>query len=208
MKLTVFGATGGTGRLFVQRALAEGHLVTAVVRRPEAMTDSHPALDVLKGDVMARDTLEVHAGCEAVVFLAGAVKGGPHDVYTRGVPNVMAAMRESGVSRLVVVTNGMRSGPADTAIQRIVKILLRNTLLRHVYRDHVRLHELIAGDPLDWTIVRPPRLLDGPARGGYRTAVGDTIPNGFSITRADLAEAVLRVAPDRATVRRTVDVSF
>ncbi|MFD9949342.1 NAD(P)-dependent oxidoreductase [Nonomuraea sp. NPDC059023] len=208
MKLTVYGATGGTGRLFVDQALREGHVVTAVARRPEAVTAEHPGLTVVAGDVMEAGTLTIEPDCDSVVFLAGPARSGPPTVYSEGVPNVVGAMDAAGVKRLVLVTNGMMNGPSDTAAQRLTKIVIRSLFLRTPYQDNVRVDRWIRDSPLDWTVVRPPRLLDSPARGAYRTAVDDCVRGGMSIGRADLADAVLRVLPDPDTHRHTVDVAY
>ncbi|WP_157253468.1 NAD(P)-dependent oxidoreductase [Nonomuraea typhae] len=208
MRITLYGATGATARLFTARALREGHVITAVARRPEAITERHPGLSVVKGDVMDRETLSLERDTDAVVFLAGPTKGGPHTIYADGVPNVIEAMNETGVKRLIVVTNGLMNGPSDTPVQRLTKILVRGVFLKHSYQDNARLVRLIRGNPLDWTVVRPPRLLNSPARGAYRTAVDDCVRGGMTITRADLADAVLRVLPDPGTHRHTVDVAY
>ncbi|MFI6294070.1 NAD(P)-dependent oxidoreductase [Nonomuraea sp. NPDC050790] len=184
-------------------------MVTAVARRPEAVTEEHPGLSVVPGDVMDARTLTIEPDCDSVVFLAGPSSGGgPSRLYSEGVPNVIGAMDAAGVKRLVVVTNGMMNGPSDTPAQRLTKILIRSLFLKTPYQDNVRLVEWIRDSPLDWTVVRPPRLLDSPARGGYRTALDDCVRGGMSIGRADLADAVLRVLPDRDTHRHTVDVAY
>ncbi|WP_084959083.1 NAD(P)-dependent oxidoreductase [Thermoactinospora rubra] len=206
MRLTVFGATGGTGRHFVRKALAEGHVVTAVARRPEAVTESHPGLSVVQGDVLGPVTIEPDS--HAVVFLAGPTRPGPSTIYSEGGPNVVAAMLEAGVKRLVAVTTALANTPADTPVQRLSKILLHSTVLRHPYRESERLLRFLQDAPLDWTVVRPPRLSDRPATGRYRMAVGTGLRSGYGIGREDLADAVLRVLPDPATHRRTVDVAY
>lgn len=205
MRLTVFGATGQTGKLFVRRALAEGHVVTAVVRRPQAVTEDHPGLTVVKGDVF--EPLKIERDTDAVVFLAGPTGPGPHLVYSRGVPNVLQAMADAGVGHLVAVSTATEYCTNDSPLQHAVKFLLQRTFLRQPFQESTRLTALLSRSPEDWTLVRPPRLLDRPAR-GYRTAMGDGVRNGFSIGREDLADAVLRVLPDPATHRRVVDVAY
>jgi putative NADH-flavin reductase len=208
MRLTVFGATGGTGRLVVRRALEEGHLVTAVARRPEAVTERHPGLEVVKGDVMDPQTIKVAADTDAVVYLVGPTRIGSTTVYTRGVRNTVEAMVAAGVRRAVIVTNGLVDMPSDALPQRLLKMVLRNTVLKGSYDDHVRLQKIVHRFPVDWTVVRPPRLLDSPARGVYRTALDVGLRNGLSIGREDLAEAVLQVVGDPKTYRHAVDVAY
>lgn len=207
MRLTVFGATGGTGQFFVRQALEEGHVVTAVARRPEAVEPAHPGLEVVKGDVLAGAAVGL-GDADAVVFLAGPRGLGPTTVYSQGCRRVLEAMADAGVKRLVAVTAALADGRSDQAVQRVSKVLMRNTMLRGPYRDHQRLLEILWPSTLDWTVVRPPRLHDRPARGTFRVAVGDTVRGGLSIARQDLATAILRILPDRGTLRQTVDVGY
>ncbi|GAA0945433.1 SDR family oxidoreductase [Nonomuraea longicatena] len=204
----MFGATGGTGRLVVRRALEEGHLVTAVARRPEAVDEQHPGLEVVKGDVMDPRTLKIATDTDAVVYLVGPTGFGSTAVYTRGVENTVEAMTAAGVKRAVIVTNGLVNTPSDGFPQRLLKMVLRSTVLKGSYDDHVRLQKIVHRLPLDWTVVRPPRLLDSPARGVYRTALDVGLRNGLAIGRADLADAVLQVVGDPKTYRHAVDVAY
>ncbi|MGV2384938.1 MAG UNVERIFIED_CONTAM: NAD(P)H-binding protein, partial [Thermobifida fusca] len=73
------------------------------------------------------------------------------------------------------------------------------------YADLAEMEEELAASGLDWTVVRPPRLLDGP--GTYRSALGSNVPNGTSITRADLARALLDMLTNDATVGQVVGVA-
>lgn len=65
-----------------------------------------------------------------------------------------------------------------------------------------------AENQLDWTVVRPARLTDRPATGRYRTAVNRHLPRGRTISRADLAAAMLSLLDDPAAVRSTVGVAY
>jgi putative NADH-flavin reductase len=66
----------------------------------------------------------------------------------------------------------------------------------------------VAGTDLDWTIVRPPALTNGPATGKYRTAAQRDVPRGFRLSRADLAACMLSLIGDAAAVRRHVAVAY
>ncbi|MCC5578672.1 NAD(P)H-binding protein [Microtetraspora sp. AC03309] len=207
MKITVFGGTRGTGAHLVRLALAEGHDVEVVARRPEAVTERHPRLTVRQGDVLEPETLTVGAA-DAVVFLAGPSGGGPTRVYSLGGGNVAQAMARQGVRRLVAVTNALGNQPADTVRQRLLKLVLHNTFLRHGHRDARLFERELRGRDLDWTVVQPPRLTDAPATGTYRTAVEDSVRGGVSISREDLAGYVLRVIAAPETYRKVMGVAY
>jgi putative NADH-flavin reductase len=107
MKLVIFGANGPTGQLLTKQALAEGHVVTALTRHPEAFSIQHPSLRVLAGDVFDLKLVErAVAGQTAVLSTLGVpFSRAPITVYSHGTVNIMQAMQSAGVRRLVCVTS-------------------------------------------------------------------------------------------------------
>jgi putative NADH-flavin reductase len=115
VKLTIFGATGGTGRRLLERAIAEGHEVTAFVRNPSRMTARHERLEVVVGDVFDLEPVEeAVVGREAVISVLGSrrpsnplhprspgASKGPGSV---GFKNIVAAMNEHDLKRFVCQT--------------------------------------------------------------------------------------------------------
>ena len=117
MKLTIFGATGGTGRRLLERTIAEGHEVTAFVRNPSRMTARHERLEVVVGDVFDSAAVEeAVAGREAVISVLGSRQpsnplhprspGDPEGPGSVGSENIVAAMKKHGLSRFVCQTTG------------------------------------------------------------------------------------------------------
>jgi hypothetical protein len=103
MNVIVFGANGGIGHNVVEQALAAGHAVTAVARRPESVTARHPKLTVKRGDVLDPASLApLLAGQEVVVSAIGSHSRAPTVVYSDGVGNILQAMQPVGVRRLAV----------------------------------------------------------------------------------------------------------
>src|SRR5437764_1203871 len=105
MKLVVFGATGGIGAQVVQQALAAGHEVTAVARRPEAITLRHECLKVVQGDVLdAESVRKAVMGKDVVVSAVGARDRGPTTVYSQGNANILQAMQAAHVRRIFCIS--------------------------------------------------------------------------------------------------------
>src|ERR1051326_8585528 len=105
MRLVIFGATGGNGKYFVEQALAAGHEVTAVARRPSAITRQHKNLTAVQGDVMQAATIrQALVGQDAVISTIGATDRGPTVVYSQGIANIIQAMHAEGVRRLLCVS--------------------------------------------------------------------------------------------------------
>lgn len=212
MQLTVFGATGGTGSRLVELALTKGHQVTAVVRDPSRLVvPRQPRLQVVTGDIMDPESILPAVTCaDAVLTAVGPCGTGPTTVIADSVRSVTTAMRESGARRLLALSGSITSDDGESLYMRyLVKPVARRTFLRYVSADMRRAEALIEATDLDWTIVRPPALTDGPATGTYRTAVDANLPHGFRVSRADLAACMLTLIADvPATVGRHIGVAY
>jgi putative NADH-flavin reductase len=209
--LTVFGATGGTGVHIVSAALAAGHTVTAVARDPSRVSISHQRLRTVEGDVLDRTSLKgslQDAG--AVVSALGASSGRePTTVYSAGVANIIDVMGHAGVRRFVGISAIPVTPREDVgAFQRLVVFPLLYRFFGGSYADMARMERLLQNSTLDWTVIRPPRLTNGPATARYRTAVNEQLPKAGKISRADLADALLNVLDDPRTSRATIVTAY
>jgi uncharacterized protein YbjT (DUF2867 family) len=203
MKVAVFGATGPTGQLIVDEALAAGHHVTAVARTPEKLAKRHDRLQIVQADIHRADSIaQAVAGQDAVVSSLGVPYTlGPVTVYSVGATNIIAAMRREGVRRFIGITSGGTYPGRDPSnpffFERILKPLFHT-----LYDDMREMERIIMATDLDWTILRPPRLLTKPARKDVRVGKGEyTLVGGGTITRADLANAVVAALSSDELVR-------
>jgi putative NADH-flavin reductase len=212
MKLTIFGATGGTGSQLVQQALAAGHEVTAVVRDPSRLSAGDLRPEVVRADVMDPAAIEqVVAGRDAVVTAIGSrTVRVPTTVCADSARSIVSAMERAGVQRLVLVSAaGLSADAGDGPVTRyVVKPLLLQRILKHPFADMRRAEEEVRASGLRWTIVRPPRLTDGARTGRYRRAEELSIRGGRSISRADLADSVLRLVEDPGTAGHVISVAY
>ena len=208
MRITVLGATGGTGRQIVSQALARGHEVTAVVRDPARLgsTDAQ----VVTADVLDPAALEpAVAGRDAVISALGRRSGATEPICAPGAESVIKAMRSTGTARLLVVTAaGHITDENDSLLLRtVVKPLLGRFFLAASFADFTVTDRVVTASGLDWTIMRPPRLTDGGHK-PYRTAIDHTVRGGGVISRADLAADTLRAAADPATIGHAVALGY
>ncbi|GAA1991561.1 NAD(P)-dependent oxidoreductase [Kitasatospora viridis] len=212
MKVVVLGATGGTGRAAVHRALNNGHQVVAVVRRPAALATDHPRLRVVGGDVLdPAALLEPVAGADAVVSALGiGYSRAATTVYSAGTANVIAAMRAGGVRRLAVVsTTSMAPPPWSAPVQSLLVRGLLHPMLRRPYADMRLMEQHVRDSGLDWTLIRAARLTDGrAAERRPRTAVDGRLPGAWSVSRGDLAAYLLDSIDNPAVVGRTVEIAY
>jgi putative NADH-flavin reductase len=211
MRLTVFGATGGTGVQLVRRALGAGHEVTAVVRDPAGLPgEVRACADVVQADVMDPGAIEEAVkGGDAVVTAIGSRDGTrPTSVCADSTRSIVAAMTAAGAEWVVLTSaSGLHAGPGDDPLTRFVAKPLLQRILRHSFADMRAAEELTRGSGLGWTIVRPPRLTNGPGNGRYRHAVDRNVLGGLTIARTDLAGALLDVAGDPARAGHVISVA-
>jgi uncharacterized protein YbjT (DUF2867 family) len=191
--------------------MAEGHMVTAVTRRPEAFPVSGPLLRVVGGDV--HDPAEVEAavvGQDAVISTLGVpYSRAPVTVYSAGITHITQAMAKHGVTRLACVTSTSISGQESPGegffFRKVLEPVIVRFVGRTVYEDMRRSEEIVRGSDCDWTIIRPAGLFDTAAVSDYRMAAGPRLPGRFT-SRADLANALLRQVVDGRDVRAVVEV--
>jgi putative NADH-flavin reductase len=204
-KLLVLGPTGGTGRSVVEQALAAGHRVTVLARDPGALPVNARAARVVQGDLV-KSSAALDAAMpsqDAVISALGTGKSlQSGNLITRAAPRIVDAMRRHGVRRLVF-TSAFGIGATRRDTPRLPRLFIA-TLLRDIYADKERGEQAILASDLDWTIVYPVGLTDGPRTGRYR--VGEHLAlHGFpTIPRADVAEFLLRQLEDRSFLRKGV----
>ena len=196
MHIVVFGANGATGRILTQQALDDGHIVTAMTRHPEQFPLHHSSLRVVPGDVFDLAAVErAVAGQDAVLSTLGVpFTRKPIAVYSRGIANIIAAMKRYGVRRLVCVSSSVTDGAHDTGggfiFDKVMQPLVIATIGRTTYTDMRQMEAEIASSGLDWTIVRPSGLFATPGVTRYQMAEGHM--RGQFTSRADLANCMLR----------------
>ncbi|MFI5559305.1 NAD(P)-dependent oxidoreductase [Amycolatopsis japonica] len=208
MKLTVLGATGGVGSEVVKQALAAGHHVTAVVRDPSRLNAEGDRLEVVVAQLSEHGALtEAVSGRDVVISALGSRDRNPTTIVTDGAHAAVAALGSAGVRRLLLVS---ASGPfvdGDTFFTRNVVKPILGRILRHAFTDMIAAERIVRASDLDWTIVRPPRLLNGPHTGEIAARTDGNVRGSYSINRADVADYLLRAAADDSLVRQTVSIA-
>jgi putative NADH-flavin reductase len=212
MRLTLFGANGQTGRHLLTQALDAGHTVTAVVRDPTRLPIRHQRLQVVVADVLDPEAIApAVAGADAVISALG-----PHpprnrsSIMSAATASILAAMRTTGTSRLVVISAApVASDDHGTTLPyRLLAGPLLRRLLGGLYADMATMEETVRRSGVDWTIMRPPWLSDGPRTGTWRQAKDGNLRGGARISRADLAEAILASLDDPDTVKATIAIGY
>lgn len=207
MRITVFGATGPTGRHLVDQALAKGHHVTGVGRRPGI---TRPGLTVVVGDVRDPGAADrAVAGADAVLSSLGTpLTRRPVDLYSVATANIVAAMHRHGVKRLLAVSSSVMD-PAwrpsgERFFNTVMDPLFNRRMGRTVHADMRRMETLVRDSDLEWTLVRPSGLFEHPVVTGYAEA--QDLADGLFTARTDLAASMLANVDDERFVRRAMAV--
>jgi putative NADH-flavin reductase len=208
MRILIFGATGGTGRCLVSQGLEQGLQVTAFVRNSGALTVKHPNLMIVKGGLSDHNSItNALNGVSAVISVLGnntrKALFKPNNIISRSLPSIISAMQQGRVDRLLFVS----SFGVNAKIFWPEKLLLR-TLLSNLFIDLPVQETLIKGSGLNWTIVRPARLTNGPTTGECRSGEDIYIHPFTSISRADVADFLLKEAVSPEYQRKVVTISY
>ena len=209
MKLFVLGATGPTGLQIVQQALAQGHELTAFVRDPAKLPFTDQKLKVVTGSLPgdARTLAEALRGHDAVISSLGL-----HNVLkSKGLIEssmrvLVPAMEQHGVRRLIIVS---ANGVGDTRRHApLLPRLMYRLLLTDIFADKKAGEDIVRASSLDWTIAYPTLLTNGPRTGNYRAAERLELKGFPKISRADVADFVLRQLDDRAFLKKRAVLSY
>jgi uncharacterized protein YbjT (DUF2867 family) len=218
MKLAIFGATGAVGELIVRQAQREGHDVTAFIRNPAKLTTDVNFVKTDLSNIDVNALAEHLRGTDAVLSAAGATPGNA-GVLTKGMRSILDAMNLADAVRLVVLTaapvstfaSKLRPNPpmGDPGYGYIASHFIvpkvQNRLHDH-YEDLADAEELVRESATKWTIVRPPLLTDD-SRSAYRVAYGTAVKRGRHISRANVADFMLKTIDRHDTIGQMIGLA-
>lgn len=207
MKLLVLGATGGTGIELVRQSIDRGHAVTAFVRSAERLDQFRDRIAVKQGDLLNPSEL------------ARAVEG--HDAILSGFgPRYPVSKADANLLErfALALTGAMTGAVVKRVVVESVAFLFRNSVMPPAYllgrlffsrtvADASAMERIFSGTNLDWTMVRPPELTGNPYTGRYRVREGRLPLFGFAISRADVADFMIKTVENGSFIKRVVGVS-
>jgi len=194
LKLLVLGATGKTGRLVVEQALAAGHAVTAFARDPADIQISHEHLTVVNGDARYAD--DVRAALKGQDAVVNTIGGGERKLIANTTKALVGAMQKSGVKRVVAISSFIATPNfKPTGMMRLFPRLVRG-----MAADDIAGVKLLEGSGLDWTIVYATLLKSKPKEGYHLVGLDERVTAKNSINRVDAADCLLAALDDAATV--------
>jgi putative NADH-flavin reductase len=210
VKILVLGATSGIGRRVVAKTLsAEGDCVE-LGGNADAAWAGKENLVAFRGDIMNAGALKTAMmGVGAIICSLGlslAYSSQPTTYYSEATQNILRAMKAVNVRRLICVT-GIGAGDSQGHGGFWHDYILRPLFLSEAYRDKTRQEEIIRKSELDWTIVRPAQLTDGPETGVYRVILGGGY-RATKISRADVAHFIVEQIASPKYLQRAVVLCY
>ena len=207
MKLVVLGATGGTGLEIVRQAVERGHAVTAFVRSPERLKSFGDRITVKRGDLLNSAELQTVIKDHDAV-LSGF---GPRQPTSKADANLLRRFA-------VALTIAMLGAKVTRVVVESVAFLFKDALFPPAYlvgrlffsaivADASAMENVLEKSGLDWTIARPPRLTDKPYTGRYRVREGHLPALGFKISRADVADFMIKAVENHSSIGRIVGLA-
>ena len=192
MDILIIGATRGIGFQLLEQTLMAGHTVTALVRDPTKLKMKNERLKVIKGDILDLSSVqqamaEQDADCSCI-GVSPTLK--PVTVFSHGTKNVLQAMAQSGVKKLISVT-GIGAGDSRGHGGFLYDKIFQPFLLKTIYEDKDREEAEIRKSEVDWIIVRPGFLTNGPMLGQYRVLNDLAGIRAGKISRSDVANFIL-----------------
>ena len=192
MKVIIFGATGGTGKQLVKRSLAAGFETSAFVRsNPQRLAEFRSRINVFQGDVRDIDAVDqAIQGQTAVVVALGVIPGRTQRILSKGTANIIGCMEKQGVKRLVVETG---AGLIDdqARLPFLWRLVASLPPMRGMFDDKRKQEALIKDSGLDWIIVRPANLTNGPSTSSYQTGERLRLRTSSTVSRADVADFMI-----------------
>ena len=67
---------------------------------------------------------------------------------------------------------------------------------------------IVKASGMDWTILRPPRLTNNKRTGKYQVAVNERLSKGWLLSRADLADYIVKHLQDISTYQAMVEIAY
>lgn len=200
MKVFLLGATGSSGYEILKKLVRDGYAVKALVRNPaklnlaEIEQAQEGQIEVVKGSVFESGKLEAHfKGCEVIISALGTgTKNSYTEIYSEGGRNILNAMRAAGIRKLITITSGLVDLSDPSTDNFFLNRIIRPNFNK-VYYDQTRWETILdETKDIDWICVRPPYLTNKAFTGKYRVKAKHCPEGGRKISRADLADFIVR----------------
>jgi putative NADH-flavin reductase len=194
MKVVVFGASGKTGSLLIEEALASGHEVIAYVRTRESIKLVHPNLKIVSGKLNEKDKLKsVITGSDACISTLGGASLTKHSIeIIEGINTIVSIMEEEKVKRFIYLSS-YGAGDSRNFMPQPIRFIIVDVMLRVPLADHNTNESRITKSQLQWTIIRPGGLTNGAKTDNLKHgSENEKLKGSINISRSNVAAFILK----------------
>ena len=208
MNITIIGASAGIGLEAVKRGLNRNHTITTL-SRSEINIEGNASLKVIRGDATNKaDLMKAIQNADALIITLGTGKNmKATTLFSDFAKLIVEIHRENKIKVPFIFVTGFGAGESKNYVPWLVKMFLKY-LLKDVYADKTKMEEIITNSDLNWTVVRPGRLLDKGLTEHYR--IENTLFKGINIggiNRADVADFLIKQAEKQTELKKYVGIS-
>ncbi len=208
MNITIIGASAGIGLETVKRGLNRNHSITTL-SRSEINIEEKQSLNMILGDATNKaDLFKSIQNADALIITLGTGKNmKPTTIFSDFAKLILEIHNENKITIPFIFVTGFGAGESKNYVPWLVKMFLKY-LLKDVYADKTKMEELITHSDLNWTVVRPGRLLDKELTEKYR--IENKLFKGINIggiNRADVADFLIKQAENQTELKKYIGIS-
>lgn len=210
MNIFLFGATGRTGNEILIKLLEQKHQVFALARNPEKLNISDTNLKIIKGNVYNPETYQNELNkCDLIISALGTgTSRKPTEIYSKGGQQIIKEMKKANIKRLITLTAGAFDS-TDPATQNFIVKYIVQPLFKNIYSDMQKWESILENSKeIEWTIIRPSRLLNGKEKGKYRVQLNHCPKGGSKIRRSDLADFIVKQIGLEKYINQKVAIAY
>ena len=202
MRVLICGASKGIGLETTRQALDAGHDVRALARSANTIAISNPSLEKIRGNGLKTADVEAAVvGVDVVIQTLGVGLGElfrPIHLFSDATRTLITAMKKQSIKRVICVT-GFGAGDSRASISCLQRLPFQ-VVFGRAYEDKTLQEQLIKESELDWTIVRPGVLTNGPQTGRYQILTEASEWRNGVISRANVSDFLVKQIEDRASI--------
>jgi putative NADH-flavin reductase len=214
MKIAILGSSGFVGKVLIHKAIESGFTIKTLTRSPEKLEDIKDKVEIIEGSVFDPAAVEeTLKGVQVVLSTIGppARKPGNPLLYEKAMKDIVSIMKKHEIKRYIHIGGAVHEGgeneqwPINRRLLRLFLNLVGKPILTAKHLEW----EVLKSSGLEWTLVRPPRIVKGKSTGllakdeknlhGMETDVDDL--TGFMLEQIYSKEWIKK-APLVASVRK------
>ena len=208
MNITIIGASAGLGLETVKRGLTRNHSITTL-SRSEIKLEDKKSLKMILGDATNKaDLFHSIQNADALIVTLGTGKNmKATTLFSDFAKLIVEIHKKNKINIPFIFVTGFGAGESKNYVSWLVKMFLKY-FLRDVYDDKTKMEEIITNSDMNWTVVRPGRLLDKELTEKYR--IENKLFKGINIggiKRADVADFLIKQAEKQTELKQYIAIS-